>query len=283
MEQSAREMNLTICKISMSFKDSHLRELRELASGLGCDVLYICHGPTPKYARDDKLVIRPLIRLSAARSRNLAAALCKTYKIIFLDEDASLSPEVIAFIERSDDIIEAACCIAFSGKSQINLDSEFVYTANKLFNLNGVYCEWSFVYDFRCFSKRRLFPGIGVGSRHQFWSGEGLLSLLGLKDGETVVMRRERIFHPPLAQSKGLSVSRRYNAGYGFAMGRVFHLGGFGVKSRALLRFFASNALLIFSKNRVIPPILECEAGLPQRLSLVCLRLYGFLCGGKFI
>lgn len=247
-------IDLAIVRISLEFNESIFRELKELSVQYGFEVKYLCHGKIPSMYLNEDIVTKSCVRLSASRSRNLLYSQVRSSRILFLDEDATLSIKALSFLV---DFVQSRerCHIIFSGKKRIVKKKKLRMNDWNFYRINKFYCEWNTIYDKTLLHDGRLFPGIGVGSRHEFWSGEGICSLLSIKSDATIYLRPETVVHPPLSDKKDLSTARKYIKGYGFSMAYIIRRGKILLKILTLIRFMASLVRDIFNPKRISPSV----------------------------
>lgn len=267
-------MDLAIVKISMSFCETSYKFLNNLSEQKGIEVKYLCHGTIP----DDylnKFVFKPQIRMSAARSRNLLLKKVISSRVLFLDEDSKLSEEALDFLVNFvKNKIRGH--VIFSGKLFIDTPYKTLRSDQNFYLINKYYCEWNMVYDRTLLKKGRLFPGIGVGSRHEFWSGEGICSLMQVCDKSAVYLRPEIVFHPPLRTSKDITIVRKYIKGYGFSMAYIVRCGSPILKIHTLCRFIFSCARDFTFPSGVQPNIKKNEQNFFLRFKILMWKLEGF-------
>ena len=246
--------DLAVVKLSLKFSECIILDLKKLSKQTGFEVKYLCHDEIPvNYANDD-IVMRSHLRLSASRSRNLLFQQVHSSRILFLDEDATLSAAAIQFL--SDFLtMNERCHIIFSGKREIMNNKKFKMNDWNFYRVNRFYCEWNTVYDKTLIKNDRLFPGIGVGSRHEFWSGEGICSLLNIKPNAIIYLRQECVFHPPLNEKKDVNTARKYIKGYGFSMSYIFLRGKMLLKIITLIRFMCSLMRDVFFPKLISPSV----------------------------
>ena len=246
--------DLAVVKISLAFNEETVRDLKELSARSGFEVKYLCHDVIPSSFTSDDIVISSHLRMSASRSRNLLYRHVNATRVLFLDEDAILSEAatqfLIDFLPRNE-----RCHIIFSGKKSISVEKKLRLNDWNFYKINHFFCEWNTIYDKNLVLTDKLFPGIGVGSRHEFWSGEGTCSLLNMKPNSTVYLRPESILHPPLSNIKDFNTARMYLKGYGFAMSYIFRKGSLLLKLITLVRFVVSVVRDVFFPKRISPSV----------------------------
>lgn len=269
------KLDLAIVKISLSFNEEIVRGLKELAARSEFEVKYLCHGEIPLGYANDDIIIKSHIRMSASRSRNLLYRYVNSTRVLFLDEDAILSDAAIQFLIEFIPKDER-CHIIFSGKRSIFKKKKLKINDWNFFKVNRFYCEWNTIYDKKLIKTHKLFPGIGVGSRHEFWSGEGICSLLNMKYNSTVFLRPETVLHPPLSNNKDIKTARMYLKGYGFSMSYIFRRGKLLLKVITLGRFVFSVVRDVIFPKRISPSV-KCDNLFVYGMYSVIWKLEGFL------
>ena len=267
-------MDLAVAKITMEFDQNTFRYLNDLKKNFGVEVIYLCHGNVPNFYLG-KFVYETHIRMSASRSRNYILKKIHSSRILFLDEDSALSKAAMKFLKTFVDKGTRGHII-FSGKSQVIKPKTIFYRAElHLFRVNRYYCEWNTVYDREFLSAGNLFPSIGVGSRHEFWSGEGLCSLLKFVHRSQVHLRPEIVDHPSLANGKPLDTARKYLKGYGFSMGYIFRHGSLPLKIHSLARFCLSCLRDLILPQKVIPALMVEQRKKYRRWKVLVWKIQG--------
>lgn len=269
------KVDLAIVKISLKFNEEIVNELKELSKKNGFEVKYLCHDKIPFYYVNDDVVVGSYLRMSASRSRNLLYRKIQSSRVLFLDEDATLSAAAVKFLV---DFIpkNQRCSIIFSGKRNILKKKILRMNDWNFYLINKFYCEWNTVYDKTLIKGHRLFPGIGVGSRHEFWSGEGICSLLNIKSNSPVYLRPESVSHPSLSASKDFYTASKYIKGYGFTMAYVYKRGSKLLKIITLIRFMSSIFRDILLPHRIAPSVENLNIYLYGIYSLIW-KLEGFI------
>ena len=270
-------LNLTICKIAMGFNERTFDALTEYRS-LGFKVIYMVNKSDvyDKYEKSDILILGTASRLSAPKARNYALQFVKTDRVLFLDDDANISYLSLNLLKNYCDNLLTPSCFMLDGKRKINFANKQLYNEKNILNFNKWYCEWSFVYDLRCLNrKERIFPAIGVGSRINIWSGEGLVSLLRIRENSEIWFIPVNIDHPSLNSAKDFCSVLKYQRGYGASYGiLVRNVDNIILKIKLTIRFLAGVFLALLFRR--IKPRTTSIFSIVGHLRLVYAQLWGF-------